>query len=301
MIYDTIIIGAGTAGMSAGLYAKRSGLEVLILENNIPGGQIVSTPDVENYPGIKKTTGVDFASGLMEQITDLGVNISYESVLTYDLTSKTKEITTKNNVYQCKTVIIANGVNRRELGCKGEDSFKGKGVSYCATCDGAFFKGKVTAIVGGGNTALEDALFLSNNCKKVYLIHRREEFRGNQILVDSILKRENIEILYNSKITQINGELSVSSIVINTDGQEKTHDVSGVFVAIGLIPNNQPFEGVIELDKTGYIKADETLKTNISGVFVAGDTRTKLVRQLVTAASDGAVSAIMCANYLNEN
>ncbi|MFI3225856.1 MAG: FAD-dependent oxidoreductase [Clostridia bacterium] len=298
-MYDILIIGGGTAGMSAGIYAKRSGLNVLVIESNVPGGQIVNTPDVENYPGILKTTGFEFAMKLMEQLSALDVEIMYDQILDYDLKSDIKKLTFADKTIEGKTIIIANGVNRRELGCEGEDKFKGSGVSYCATCDGAFYKDKDVAIVGGGNTALEDALFLANNCKTVYLVHRRDEFRGNKILVDAVLKRENIKVLYNSQVISINGDKVVSSVTIDTSGQAVNYDVSGIFIAVGLIPSNEVFRGVIDLDEGGYIKASEDLLTNVPGVFVAGDTRTKLLRQLITAASDGAIAAVQAAMYLN--
>lgn len=295
---DVIIIGAGTAGMSAGVYAKRYGLDVVIIESNLPGGQIVNTPDVENYPGILKTTGVDFAMGLMEQVTSLGVEILYEAITDYDITGDVKKITMGDKVLEAKTLIIANGVRRRELSVPGEKELSGKGVSYCATCDGAFYQGKDVAIVGGGNTALEDALFLANNCNKVYLIHRRNEFRGNKILVDKVLTKENIEILYDTVTVSINGENSVSSMSLKTNDEDVSIDVAGVFVAVGQESNNGPFVGILDTDQSGFIVAGEDTKTNVTGVFVAGDSRTKALRQLITAASDGAVSAFECANFL---
>ncbi len=295
---DVIILGAGTAGMSAALYAKRYGLDTVVVEQNMAGGQIVNTPDVENYPGIMKVSGFEFALKLMEQINALGVDITYQNITKYELLGDVKRIHFGDQVLEAKTVIIANGVERRKLGVTGEDEFSGRGVSYCATCDGAFFKDKVTAIVGGGNTALEDALFLAGNCKKVYLIHRRDEFRGNQILVDRIKTRDNIEILYTSKITEIKGEASVTSIDVDVRGEVKNFEVDGVFVAVGQVSNNGPFEGVIDLDEAGFIIANEDAKTNVEGVFVAGDTRTKILRQLITAAADGAIAASQCASYI---
>lgn len=301
MIYDIIIIGAGTAGLTCALYAKRSGLNVVVLEKYVPGGQIINTPYVDNYPAVEKISGVTFATNLMNQVKKLDVNIIYDSVLNFDFSSNIKSITTKNDTFTSKTIVIANGVNRRELECDGEQKFKGRGVSYCGTCDGAFFKDKVVCVVGGGNTAVEDALLLSNLCKKVYLIHRRDTFRASEILVKALAKRDNIEILFNSTIDEITGNKNVTSIFVNTENSVYEYEVDGVFVAIGLKSNNEIFSDIINLDKSGYIIADETLKTNLSGVFVAGDTRTKALRQLVTAASDGAISAMACANYITEN
>lgn len=298
-MYDILIIGAGTAGMTAGIYAKRAGFSVLVVENSVAGGQIINTPDIENYPAILKTTGFEFATSMMSQLKTLEVEILYDKILKYELTEKIKKIHFANKIIECKTVIIANGVNRKKLGCEGEEKFSGAGVSYCATCDGAFYKNRDVIMVGGGNTALEDALFLANNCKTVYLVHRRDQFRANKILVESVLKRENIKILYNSKVCEIKGDKMVSSVIVSTDEKRDEYSVSGVFVAVGLSPSNEVFKGVIDLDEYGYIKSDEQLLTNISGVFVAGDTRTKLLRQLVTAASDGAIASFQAGIYLN--
>lgn len=298
-MYDILIIGGGTAGMSSAIFAKRSGLSVLIIEENMFGGQIINTPEIENYPGIIHTSGFEFSTNLLEQVKNLKVEVVNKTITTYDLKSPVKKLSFADGFVEGKTVIIANGVNRRELGCEGEERFKGSGVSYCATCDAAFYRNKVVSIVGGGNTALEDALLLSNICEKVYLIHRRDEFRASKILVDAVLKRDNIEILYNSSVKSINGETKVTSITVVQDGNAIDYDVNGIFVCIGLIPANDVFDGVINLDEYGYIKADESLLTNIDGVFVAGDTRTKFLRQLVTAASDGAIAAMTAFNYLS--
>ncbi|MFI3115915.1 MAG: FAD-dependent oxidoreductase [Clostridia bacterium] len=298
-MYDILIIGGGTAGMSSAIFAKRSGLSVLIIEENMFGGQIINTPEIENYPGIIHTSGFEFSTNLLEQVKNLKVEVVNKTITTYDLESPVKKLSFADGFVEGKTVIIANGVNRRELGCEGEERFKGSGVSYCATCDAAFYRNKVVSIVGGGNTALEDALLLSNICEKVYLIHRRDEFRASKILVDAVLKRDNIEILYNSSVKSINGETKVTSITVIQDGNAIDYDVNGIFVCIGLIPANDVFDGVINLDEYGYIKADESLLTNIDGVFVAGDTRTKFLRQLVTAASDGAIAAMTAFNYLS--
>ena len=219
------------------------------------------------------------------------------------LTEKEKVVVTNKEEYRAKTVIIANGAQHRLLGCEGEDRLSGRGVSYCATCDGAFYKGKDVVIVGGGNTALEDALFLANNCSKVVLIHRRDSFRAHQVTVDAVLARENIEVVYDSVVQSINGEKSVESVTVKNvkDGSERQIEVSGVFIAVGLAPDNKLFEGVIDLDEGGYIRAGEDCHTNVPGVFVAGDTRTKLLRQLITAAADGAVAAVEASNYISQN
>lgn len=298
---DVLIIGGGPAGLSAAIYAKRAGVSTLVLEQSIYGGQITNTPEVENYPGVLKISGADLAMLLYEQVNDLGVEVRLEGVESLDLTGPVKTVRTAQETYEARTVIIANGAKRRKLECPGEERLAGHGVSYCATCDGAFFRGKEVAIVGGGNTALEDALFLSNHCSMVHLVHRRDAFRGSKILADAVLARENIQIHYDSVTQEIQGDSKVSAIVlknVKTDAVE-TVPVSGVFVAVGLAPDNGIFAGQVELDPAGYIVAGEDCKTSQEGVYAAGDTRTKEVRQIITAAADGAVAAVEAANRVN--
>ena len=301
--HDILIIGAGPAGLTAALYAKRYGHNPLVIERQLYGGQLISTPQVENYPGFKNITGIDLAMSLYEQITELGVEVKFEEITSVFLEDEEKIIKTNSDEYSPEVVIIANGAKRRKLNCIGEAELAGYGVSYCATCDGVFYKNKEVVIVGGGNTALEDALFLSNLCTKVHIIHRRDEFRGNNILVNAVLKKDNINICYDSTINSIHGDKKVSSIVLeNIKTSVKTElSVEGVFVAIGLEPDNTIFDAQITLNKDGYIVAGEDCKTNVKGVFVAGDSRTKLLRQIVTAVSDGAVAAFESANLLNLN
>ena len=300
-MYDILIIGGGPAGLTAALYAKRYGMDLMVLESAIYGGQVTNTPEVENYPGIKSITGADFAFQLYEQITNLGVDIRLEGVKQVDLLGPVKVVRTSRDTYEAKTVIIANGAKRRKLMCVGEAELTGRGVSYCATCDGAFFKGKDVAIVGGGNTALEDALFLANNCTTVHLIHRRDTFRGNKILADAVMARENIVIHYDSVPEEIYGHDKVEGIVLRSVKTEEKQDlpVAGVFVAVGLEPDNKLVEGQVELDRAGYIVAGEDCKTNLEGVYAAGDTRTKGLRQIITAAADGAVAAFEASNLIN--
>ena len=235
MMYDVLILGGGPAGLTAALYAKRAGVSVLVLEKTIYGGQVVNTPMVENYPGIQTIAGADLAMALYDQVTSLGVEIRLEEPVSVQLDTNPKAIATARGLYEGKTVIIANGVKRRRLGCPGEEKFSGRGVSYCATCDGAFFRGKVAAIVGGGNTALEDALFLANHCSAVHLIHRREQFRGSQILAEAVKKRENIILHYNTVVEEIAGEDKVTGLRLKevTTGKETLLAAEGVFVAIG--------------------------------------------------------------------
>ena len=296
---DVIILGAGTAGLSAAIYAVRAGLSVLVIEKNYHGGQIVNTPEVENYPGIPRITGFEFVENLYQQVTGLGVEIVYEEIRGVDLRPAVKTVSAAGHEYQARTVIIANGAAHRHLNCPGEEKFAGKGVSYCAACDGAFYKGQDVCVVGGGNSALEDALYLARTCRKVYLIHRGNEFRANRVTVNAVKACPNVELIANSTVEEILGGDLVEAVEIrhNMQFHKRRLDVSGVFVAIGLEPQNQLFSSSLRLDGAGYIVAGEDCKTNIPGVFVAGDTRTKKVRQLVTAAADGAVAATEAAQY----
>ena len=301
MKYDVLILGGGPAGLAAALYAKRAGVSVLVLERSIYGGQVTNTPTVENYPGILNISGVDRAMALYEQVTGLGIEVRLEEPVSYQLDAPAKAVPPARGLYEAKAVIVANGVKRRTLGCPGEERLAGRGVSYCATCDGAFFQGAEVAIVGGGNTALEDALFLSNNCAAVHLIHRRDQFRGSSILAEAVKKRQNIHLHLNSVVEEITGEEKVAGARLRdvTTGEETRLELSGVFVAVGLAPDNAAFAGQLALDGVGYIQAGEDCRTNLAGVFAAGDTRTKEVRQIITAAADGAVAALGAANYVN--
>ena len=296
-MYDVIIIGAGPAGLTAAIYLGRAGKKVLILEKNVYGGQIVNSKEVENYPAISKISGFEFSNNLYNQAKNFGAELKYETVV--NLTTD-KEVTTNRGKYQAKSIIIATGLSNRTLEIDGVDSFIGRGISYCATCDGNFFKDKVVAVVGGGNTALEDAIFLSNICKKVYIIHRRTTFRGEKILQDILNKKENVEFVLNSNVVKINGNELLESIIINTNNEEKELQIDGLFLAIGQIPNNSYID-IIDLDEKGYAIANEDCKTNIDGIYVAGDFRTKKVRQLVTAASDGATAAINAIEYIERS
>ena len=297
MGYDIVIIGGGPAGLTAALYARRAGLSPIVLEQTVYGGQVANTPEVENYPGIQSISGVDLAMALYDQVAALGVEVRLEAPTGFRLEGGTKEILTAKGSYTAGAVIIANGAKRRKLSCPGEDRLAGRGVSYCATCDGAFFQGMETAIVGGGNTALEDALFLANQCSTVHLIHRRDAFRGSAILAEAVAKRENIVLHYDTVVEEVLGEDKVTGLRLKQvkTGETKELPVAGVFVAIGLMPDNAFLAGQVELDKAGYIQAGEDCRTSQPGVYAAGDTRTKTVRQIVTAAADGAVAALGAA------
>lgn len=295
-MYDIIIVGCGTAGMTAALYALRANKKMLILEAKSYGGQIISAHKVENYPGISSISGFDFATNLYNQILNLGAEIKYETVIHID---ESKTVKTNNGEYKAKAVIIATGSVNRKLKLPNEEKFVGKGVSYCATCDGAFFKNKVVAVVGGGNMALEDAVYLSEIAKKVYIIHRRDEFRGEEIYVDELKKCENVEFLVNSNVIKINGEEKLQSIDIEgKDGTTNTLELDGLFIAVGQAPRNEMFANLIELDESGYIKSEDGIHTNVPGIYVAGDCRVKRLRQLATAVGDGANTATVAIREL---
>ena len=288
-MYDIIIIGAGPSGMSAALYALRANKKVLLLEKECFGGQIINASNIENYPALSNVSGYDFATNLYNQIKSLGVILKYEEVL--EVTEK-KEVITRKSTYKGKNIIIATGLKKRKLNLENEDKLLGRGISYCATCDGNFYKNKNVAVVGGGNTALEDALYLSNIASKVYLIHRRDNFRGEKKLISEVKEKNNIELILNSNITKIIGEDNLNSIEI-TDNRNNISklEIDGLFIAIGNIPDNNRFKNIIDLDENGYIIANANLKTKTDNIYVAGDTRVKSLRQLVTATSDGARTA----------
>ncbi|MBR6229681.1 MAG: thioredoxin-disulfide reductase [Eubacterium sp.] len=295
-MYDMIIIGAGTAGLTAGIYGCRAGKKVLILEQTTYGGQIINTPDIENYPGMAHVSGFQFAQGLYEQAIGLGAEYKPEKVLSVT-DGDTKQVKTSENEYECKALIIATGAKNRPLGLEREQEMVGAGVSYCATCDGAFFRKKDVAVIGGGNTALEDAAFLSNYCNRVYIIHRRDQFRGDEKDVAVLREKENVSFVLDSVATEILGEDMVTGLRVKNVKTDEITDlqVSGIFIAIGQMPDNQIFTDVVSLDDQGYIIADETCETGTPGIYAAGDCRTKGVRQLTTAAADGAVAALAAA------
>ena len=297
---DVIIIGAGTAGLSAAIYVQRAGKKALVLEESTYGGQIINTADIENYPGIKHISGFDFATDLYNQAKDLGTTFAFEGVVKIENCEDEKVVYTTKNEYHAKAIIIATGMKRRELGIEHEKELIGKGVSYCATCDGMFFRGKNVAVNGGGNVAVEDAEYLTRFCKRVYIIHRRDEFRADEAEVVKLDGKENLVKVMDSTVTKLNGDDRLHSIEVTdkNTGETKTLNVDALFVAIGQIPMNQIFSDIVELDERGFIKTDEECRTSAKGIYAAGDCRVKTVRQLTTAASDGAIAALNACNTL---
>ena len=286
--------------MTAAIYARRASKSVLVLEAMSYGGQIINTPDIENYPVAAHISGFDFATKVYNQAKELGAEFRFEKAVEIRDDGTVKTVVTPKNEYEAKAVIIATGSENRKLGIDGEDKLVGRGISYCATCDGAFFRNKNVAVVGGGNTALEDALYLADIASTVYLIHRRDTFRGEDSTVEKLKQRDNVKFVYNSVVTKLNADKRLESIEVeDKQGNAQTIAVSGLFVAVGRIPENQNFASVIDLDSAGYALAAENCRTKTAGIFVAGDNRVKEVRQLVTATADGAVAATEAIKYLN--
>lgn len=298
-MFDIIVVGGGPCGLTSAIYGKCAGKSVLVLEKLMYGGQIINTPSIENFPLALHMSGASFATKIYEQAKELGAVIKLEEVLKINNFDDYKEVVTNKETYRGKTVIIATGKVNRKLDLPREDRLVGKGVSYCATCDGNFYKGKNVAVVGGGNTALEDALYLSKICNKVYLIHRREEFRGEDKSVTLLKSTKNVTLVLNSSVVSLNGEEKLDSIeIMNTNGSKKEIEVDGLFIAIGQVPVNDNFKDLVDIDEDGYIVANGSL-TNVPGVFVAGDARKKEVYQLVTAVSDGAIASLDAIKYIN--
>lgn len=298
-MYDIIIIGSGIAGLTSAIYALNNKRKVLILESQTYGGQIINSNIINNYPGFLEISGFDLMTNIYNQVKNLGGVIKYEEVLEI---TKNKKVITKNETYEAKSIIISTGLSPRKLNLENEDKFIGKGISYCATCDGSFYKDKVVMVVGGGNTAIEDVIYLSNICKKVYLVYRRKELRKDVNLTEKVKRLSNVEIIYNSNIEKLNGDESLKSVdIINKDTEKITNIIiDGLFVAIGKIPSGNIFKDLLNVTENGYIITDEDCHTNIDGIYAAGDIRKKRLRQLVTAASDGAIAAIEAIKYINK-
>ncbi|MDD5023210.1 MAG: thioredoxin-disulfide reductase [Candidatus ainarchaeum sp.] len=302
-MYDVIIIGSGSAGLNASLYAARAGLKTLIIEKEpITGGQIALSSIVENWLGEKSISGSKLVEKFTEHVSSFGVEIKqFTEVISVELEGEVKKIKTSSEEFQSKVIVIATGSREKKLGISGEEEFKGKGVSYCALCDAGFFKGKEVAIIGGGNTALEESEYLSKFASKIYIIHRRNELKAEKIILEKAKKNKNLEFILNTTVSEITGNKQVEKIKLKNveTGKESFLDVSGVFVFVGMIPNSELFQN-IKKDEHGYIISDEYMQTNVPGVFVAGDVRKQPINQLITAAADGAIAAVSAYKYLSE-
>ncbi|MDR0850160.1 MAG: FAD-dependent oxidoreductase [Christensenellaceae bacterium] len=298
--FDLLILGAGPAGFSAAIYAKRAGLNVGIIEKSVPGGAVAITQEVCNYPGIKSIGGMELAAQMFEHMTSLGVEIIFDEVVSTDFSGKEKFIKCLKGEYTAKTVLIAIGAAARKLNLNNERDYLGRGLSYCATCDGTLFKGKTVAVVGGGNSALEDAVYMSGLADKVYLIHRRGEFRGDDILEKTVRANQNVELMLYSRISALEGKPNLKQIELENiqDGTTKKLNTEGVFVAIGRGPDTEVIDKNVAKNEAGYIIADEKMRTNIEGVYVAGDIRDTPLRQIVTATADGAIAATSAFGFI---
>ena len=302
-VYDMIIIGGGPGGYTAALYAARAGLDVILLEKLSAGGQMAQSHQIDNYPGFEEgIDGFTLADKMQRQAERFGAKSVYTQVVAVDLASQPKVVTTEDGVYYARTVIIATGANPRELGLPNERELVGRGVAYCAACDGMFYRGKTVVVVGGGNSAVADALLLSRVAKKVILVHRRDTLRATKVYYDSLVKAENVELLWNRRVTQLLHEDVVTGVRVQdvNTGEEQIIACDGVFVSVGRRPATELVKGQLELDGGGYILAGESTQTNIPGVYAVGDVRTKQLRQVVTAVADGAIAATMAEEFLTE-
>lgn len=300
-MYDVIIIGSGPAGLSAAIYAQRACLDTIVIEKNgISGGQVLNTWEVDNYPGFPGVTGFELSRQFREHANKLGARVVQDEVVQVELSGNVKKVVCEEETYEARCVILASGAHHRTLEVPGEEELRGAGVSYCATCDGAFFRGRTVAVVGGGDAALEDAIFLARMCEKVYIVHRRDKLRGAKRLQERLQALENIEFVWNSETVAIEGNAQVEALRLRQTktGEEKRLDVDGVFIAVGIAPESELYAGQLELDEQGYIRADESGQTSVPGVFAAGDVRTKALRQILTAASDGANCVASAERYL---
>ncbi len=300
--FDVIIIGGGPAGYTAALYAARANLTAMVIEKFAPGGQMATTEIVENYPGfVEGINGFELGMQMKKGAERFGVKTKLAEVKSVELDKNPKLIHTSKDTFQAKTIILALGAYPRELGLPNERNLRGRGVSYCATCDGMFYKDKTVVIVGGGNTAVADAIFLAKICKKVYLVHRRDELRASKTYMESLEKTENIEFIWSSEVVEILADEFVTGVKVKSRNDDSVRMVAcdGIFVAIGNVPNTELIKGQVELDEAGYVPADETTRTNIPGVFAVGDMRNKPLRQIVTAVADGAVASKYAEEYID--
>lgn len=301
-MYDIIIIGAGPAGLTAALYALRANKTVLLLEKASFGGQMTFSPKIENYPGYEEISGNELADKLFEQVLAQGADFELEEVLSLKDNGSTKTVVTDSGEHESKAVIIATGAKHRLLGVKGEEDFVGNGISFCAVCDGAFYENKEVIVIGGGNSALQEAILLSDLCKKITVVQNLADFTGEKKLVEILKSKSNVDFIFNTVVKEFTGDDELKGAVIeNTEtGEEKEITFDGAFVAIGLAPDNKAFENVAELDKFGYVASDESCLTKTAGIFTAGDCRTKRIRQITTAAADGAVAALAACDYIDK-
>lgn len=303
-MHDIIIVGGGPAGYTSALYSARAKLDTMVIEKMFSGGQMATTLNMENYPGFEEPIGgPDLALRMENQARKFGTVVLNDEVLDLELDSKIKIVKTKDNSHQCKAVILCMGASPKVLGLPKEDLFRGSGVSYCAVCDGAFYKDRAVAVVGGGDTAAEDALYLSRFCPKIYIVHRRDKMRATKLLQEELANNKKVEFVWDSVVEEIIGQYGVEGIKVRNLKTNETKDlqVDGLFVAIGLTPNTSLVNGKVKLNESGYIITDEKMQTNIPGVFAAGDIRDKYLRQVITAASDGAIASYMAEHYINEN
>ncbi len=300
-MHDIIIIGGGPAGLTAALYALRAGKSVLVIEKSSFGGQITWSPRVENFPGIPSISGAELGDKLTAQVIEQGAHLELDEVVSVELDGDIKRVKTDfGGVFEAKALIIASGARPRSLGIPGEEELTGAGVCFCAVCDGAFYKGRPVAVTGGGNSALQDAMLLSDSCSKVYIIHRRDSFRGEARLAEALRARPNVELVLGSSIRTLLGQDELRGVVVaDRSGAEREIEVDGLFVAIGHVPDNGIFSALIDLDEGGYADSDESCMTRTPGVFVAGDCRRKAVRQLTTAAADGSCAALAACRYID--
>lgn len=302
-MYDMLIIGSGPAGMGAAIYGVRAGLSLAVLDRSpISGGQVLTTYEVDNYLGLPQISGGEISQKFREHADSLGVNFVTANVTSIEDKKDCKIVHTEEGDYEAKTLLLATGATHAMLGVKGEMQLTGMGVSYCATCDGAFFRKRTVAVVGGGDVAVEDAIFLAGLCSKVYLIHRRDLLRAADSLQKKLMSMENVEILWNCEVKEIQGEDMVEKILVyhNQDDSQSEIEVNGVFIAVGIHPNTELYQGLVEMDEQGYVLADESCKTTVDGIYAAGDIRKKALRQIITAVADGANAVTSAQNYLNK-
>ena len=298
-MYDLIIVGGGPAGLTAALYARRANKNVLVIEKETFGGQITFSPKVENIPGFISLTGNEFAEKLVEQVLEQGAEVEMSEVLEIK-DGDVKTVVTEDGEFESKAVIIATGAKHRMLGIENEEKYVGEGISFCAVCDGAFYKDKVVGVVGGGNSALQEALLLSDLAKKVYVVQNLDFLTGEKKLSDQLYAKENVEVILGTVVDSYVGDSELKGIVIKNAKDEKTElKLDGLFIAIGLIPQNEAFSNVIALDERGYADANESCTTKSNGIFVAGDCRSKRIRQVTTAAADGAIAALAACDYID--